>query len=158
MSLVGAFLKRSPAERSLFVEAAWELLRARLLLRLVPFRRVGKTLVMPVPPGTPAHPDPRELELRIARAVNKVADRAPIPLVCFPRAIAAQAMLRRRGIPVTLLFGVAKGADGQFMSHVWGVSSRGPVIGEQAAAGYTLLHRFVPDDAQPVELRDAATS
>jgi len=140
------------------MEAAWELLRARLLLLLVPFRRVKKTLVKPVAPPTRAHPDPRQLELRVARAVNRAADRAPIRLVCFPRAIAAQAMLRRRGISVTLLFGVTKGEDGQFMSHVWGVSSRGPVIGHEAAAGYTPLHRFVPEDGQPVDLQDAPAS
>jgi len=98
----------------------------------------------------------KALDNRIAcwlgiEAIRALAERGPLPFVCFPQAIAAHSMLRRRGIPVVLYYGVARNDEKGLHAHVWVKDGEVPVVGCRAAAGFTVLHVFAPHGARRAE-------
>jgi Transglutaminase-like superfamily len=61
--------------------------------------------------------------------------------LCLPRALAAHAMLRRRGIRSTLCLGVAR--DGEsFAAHAWIEIGNDKLVGAREAEGYTRLAAY----------------
>lgn len=60
---------------------------------------------------------------------------------CLPRALAAQAMLRRRGIPSRLCLGVAR-QDGELIAHAWVEIGQDKVVGGAEAGGFIRLAEF----------------
>jgi hypothetical protein len=70
------------------------------------------------------------------------ARRLPWHPMCFPRGLAAQWMLRRRGIPSVLYYGAAPDAVKGVAAHVWVCDGEVPVIGGRAAEGMAVLARF----------------
>ena len=93
----------------LVAEASLLLLGARIAVATLPFRRVARWLGTPVSPSALPVPAPRdrpdERATLVSWAVRFAAGRLP-GAVCLPQAMAARAMLRRRGIAATLHLGV----------------------------------------------------
>ncbi len=118
------------------MEAALKLLQARLLTRFIPAR-----LWLPHSQGRSARfaasgsPVPAE----IGRAVAKVARHLPFPVKCLPQAIAAQWMLRRRGIQATLVFGVRRNdaPERTLDFHAWLMFGREVIIGGHEVEKYS---------------------
>jgi Transglutaminase-like superfamily len=75
-------------------------------------------------------------------AVEGVAERLPGKTVCFPRAIAAQAMCRSRGVSATLYYGAATFPSTGFSAHVWVLDETEGVIGHQIAGTFRILAKF----------------
>ena len=117
---------------------------ALLLVRLVPLRLWRNSLgrMAPGDAGQVATVSHR----RIARAVKRATDWLPGDFVCLPRAMAVQWMLRRRGLPSALVFGVMQGSrQGDIHAlHAWVEAGSAVLIGEDAtrsyARGLTLVH------------------
>ncbi|MGE3535913.1 MAG: lasso peptide biosynthesis B2 protein [Candidatus Tectimicrobiota bacterium] len=129
-----------PARRHwLLLEAAFCLLVARLALRLVPFRHLTwffqRSGACPEVTGALRRQRIRE----VRGAILTVTRYLPVRLVCFPRAIAAQTMLRRRGITTTLYYGAARTPEQGLSTHVWVQDGNEGVIGSLAARGYHVL-------------------
>lgn len=82
----------------------------------------------------------------VAWAVTAAARRARFRAVCIERGLAAQTMLRRRGIGATLYYGAAPGVDG-LAAHVWVRWQGIDVIGGESAARFTPLATFPDDEA-----------
>lgn len=114
------FLRLTPTERQLFLEAFFALARARLLLATRPFNQVAERLGQA---GEESPPDisPRHEELagQIGHAVETVARRTPWESRCLAQALAAWRMLHRRDIAGTIYFGVAPNPDKPFDAHAW---------------------------------------
>jgi hypothetical protein len=72
----------------------------------------------------------------ISWAVNQTAERR-MNALCLPRALAAHAMLRRRGIAGRLCLGVARDGD-EIGAHAW------VEVGNDKIVGGTEVHRFTP--------------
>src|SRR5690242_5483260 len=97
--------------RLLLAEAAVRLLVARLALKFVSFsslaRRFG-CLVRPIDARmskrTNADPDQVRIARGVGWAVTCAARYVPFNAVCLPQAMAAQTMLRRRGVTSVLHF------------------------------------------------------
>lgn len=120
------FARLPSGKRALAVETALRLLLALLLTRFVPARYWWRFL-------DTAEAPPRGQEAvrrgacdsnasrEVARAVEKVALHAPFRARCLQQAMAAQWMLRRRGVPSVLVFGVRRGADAErpLDFHAW---------------------------------------
>lgn len=132
---------RSPAERRAVVEALATLAWASAVVRFRPFRQVADLAERPVERPTPAAP---EATVAVVRwAVTAAARRARFRAVCIERGLAAQAMLRRRGIATTLHYGVAREGTG-LAAHVW-VTWRGTdVVGGAEAPAFREVARFTP--------------
>lgn len=77
----------------------------------------------------------------ISWAIEVVGAKASMKAPCLPRALAAQAMLRRRGIASRLCLGVTR--EGQKLSaHAWLELGQNIVTGAEAAPRFTRLVEF----------------
>jgi hypothetical protein len=77
----------------------------------------------------------------IGWAIEHAATRPGRNTLCLPRALAAHAMLRRRGIPSRLCLGVARNRD-EVSAHAWVEAGEKKVVGGQEAQGFTRLAAF----------------
>lgn len=108
------------AQRRLLWEAIAALAMARIALACVPFSRIAAWL------GTSGAESPAVVTAEHAQAaeavgwaVSALARRVPWDGRCFAQALAATAMLRRRGVDGTVSFGVCEGAASGFEAHAW---------------------------------------
>lgn len=74
-------------------------------------------------------------------AVDRVAARPWMNALCLPRAIAAHAMLRRRGIPSRLCLGVAREGHA-LVAHAWVETAAHKVASDPEIGRFTHLARF----------------
>ncbi len=112
------FVALPAADRRLIVAAAGLLTAIRLGLWVLPFRWVhGAVRTLgnhaPSPNGRPVPPPDR-----VVWAVG-VADRMVPRTTCLVRALAAQALLARRGHASQLRLGVTRGSGRAFEAHAW---------------------------------------
>jgi hypothetical protein len=119
-------------------EAGIMLALARLAVRLLPSARLFAWAGRP----------PKHLrrfatdEARwIAWAVAQRGGAPGINALCLPRALAAHAMLRRRGIASRLCLGVARNGD-VVAAHAWIEVGGRAIVGGEEAAGFTRLAAF----------------
>jgi hypothetical protein len=75
-------------------------------------------------------------------AVTSSARLLPWQPLCFPQALAAQWMLRRRGILSTLNYGAAPDAQKGIVAHAWVCDGDFAVVGGEAAERVVLLASF----------------
>lgn len=117
--------KRSPVRGSVFdfllvMEATLCLFVARLVLRLVPFRRLSPYLGKHMEESAEdAMPRSRVYAYRVARGIHYTYPRLPWHSTCLVQAIAAMAMLKRRGQESTLYVGVGRETNEAFGAHAW---------------------------------------
>ena len=121
---------------------------ARTWLVLSPFRNVARIL------GTPTAADHPQLQLEdrdslttardVRWAIALAASRAPFRAVCLQQAVAAKLMLRRRGIPATVRFGLAPGsATGEPpRAHAWVSAGKVKVAGFPIEPAMVVVARF----------------
>ena len=135
----------------LIVEATLLLLACRLALIFVPFPKLAPRLGAFVPPNDPrvataAAPTTAAqaaLAREISWAVVRGAAHAPFKAVCLPQAMAAQVMLRRRGVACAMHFGAAKGEEKPLDAHAWLDAAGVKVTGYPVANNFTEIACFV---------------
>lgn len=77
----------------------------------------------------------------VAWAIERVGDSRWMNALCLPRALAAHAMLRRRGIVSQLCLGVAR--DGQeLIAHAWVEIGENKFVLDPDVARYTRVAKF----------------
>ncbi len=134
---LGTFLEMTFRQRLLVLEAALFLGLSRLLLLALPFRRLA--------PWLQRVPDSGACDtatvMAVRRAVTVAARNVPWNAVCLPQAMAAKAMLARRGQGSALHLGAAM-AGGALNAHAWLVAGDEIVVGEAGVADMTPLARF----------------
>jgi hypothetical protein len=134
---------RLPApERRRRIEAAFELTRASLELWLLPPASAVKLLGVPGPVRAEAQVADERMDeaVRTGRAVGRVAARLPWHPTCLRQAVAAQRMLRRRGIACTLHLGVTSARVGE--AHAWVSVAGEPVVGRAGVERHVPLAAF----------------
>jgi hypothetical protein len=143
MNRLAKFLRRSRPDRRLLLEALALLCWARLLIMLVPFRRIAPRLGRPLAesPAEVAETDLR-LALRIAWAVQAVARHVPFGFVCLPQAMAAKLMLHRRGVRSTLYLGLQREGESKLTAHAWLRVGDRIISGRTESAGHTAIVSF----------------
>jgi hypothetical protein len=123
-------------------EAIIFLLLARLALVCLPFKFIVCFFDC-CPRQTEVNGDKRkQLINSVRRAVVRAARILPVQMVCFPRALAAYAMLRRRRVHTTLYYGAMTKPGRGLMSHVWVQDGHDGVIGFRAATGYKVIATY----------------
>lgn len=132
--------RRSQRERMALVEAAVLLTAASLVVKLSPFRLVARIAAMDVRGRSPT--DPAATIAAVAWAVGAVARRARFRAVCIEQGLAAQVMLRRRGLASTLHYGVVSQAEAGLAAHVWVRYRAQDVVGCEEAPKFRLLASF----------------
>ena len=134
---LGRFLQMSNRQRLLLLEAALFLGVSRLVLLTVPFARIAPWLRRS--PDRGLH-DAR-IVLAVGDAVTIAARNVPWNAVCLPQAMAAKAMLARRGQGSALHLGAAKAGSG-LTAHAWLVAGGEIVVGEVGIDDMAPLARF----------------
>jgi hypothetical protein len=137
------FLRQPAERRGLFVEACFYLVAARVMLLLLSFsqltrffnRSSSKERVL-------ANSERARLRGDVRWAITRAAEYLPGDTVCFPRGIAAQAMLRRRGSNATLYYGAATMPQKGLTAHVWVMDGAEGVVGHQIAGDYRVIAHF----------------
>lgn len=131
-------------DRALLLEAAAWLAVARAAVVALPFptiaRRLGAHMgESPLDAGA----TPPSLR-RITWALGAVAARTPWRSKCLEQALAAKAMLRRRGVPNTLYLGVGRGegSGAGIEAHAWLRSGRVHVTGGSQVGRYAIVATF----------------
>lgn len=130
------FARLSATERGRLLEAVAALAVAGGLLKAVGFARLARRLGHHMA-ESPAVQDSTAIKTagEIRWAVQAAAANVPWKPVCLPQAIAAQWMLRRRGIRSTLYLGVDPGR--QLDAHAW------VRVGDAVVTGGAGKDRFV---------------
>ena len=119
-------------------EAAVALVLARIAIRLIPMARVLAWVGRP-PRRTRRFPG--DEAAWIAWAIETVGARRWMGAAALQRALAMQAMLRRRGIASRLCLGVAR-EDGRLTAHAWVQVGRDIVLGAAGAPRATRMAEF----------------
>jgi hypothetical protein len=123
---VRTFLAAGPRRQLLVAEAVPRLLAARLALLAMPFEKMSRdfgSFVAPDDPraNAPMPPDPTSAGLieDIGWAIRATAPFMPFQSLCLQQAMAARAMLRRRGIACRMHFGAGRDGTGSMIAHAW---------------------------------------
>jgi Transglutaminase-like superfamily len=125
-------------DRGLVAEAALLLAAARAVVRLLPYRWFQRWLTLD---RAGSAPNPL-LVTRVRRAVNIASRNVPFAAVCLPQAMAAKAMLGRRGASSSLFVGAARDAAGEMILHAWLESGGTIVTGDAGRSAVTPIARF----------------
>ena len=121
----------------LLVEAAGAVLAASLAVRFLPFRRA----ILLGAKRLPARGKTYFPVKAVCEAIDVVSDHVPVRAMCIERGIAAQWMLRRRGIDARLRYGISLGEE-KLQAHVWVTVSDVAVIGGDEAEGFAIVATF----------------
>jgi Transglutaminase-like superfamily len=145
---IGAFLRAPMNLKHLALEAAWELLRARILtLRpATVYSPAFGTLVEaePVAGLVSSHAEAKE----IGHVVDVVGRCLPFRALCLQQVIAVRRMLTRRGIPAVVYLGVARDrtdrarADLGHAAHAWVSVGAKVISGDGVLDKYAIVARF----------------
>ncbi len=130
--MVRKFLGYSRLERRLVVQAWLALTLVRILLWVLPYRRVEAWLIKPAA-QVPGRATPAE----IARSITRASTLVPAA-TCLVQALAGSWLIRRAGGIAELRFGVAKDHAG-FKAHAWLEGEGRILIGGRTAADYSML-------------------
>ena len=129
-------------DRLLLLEATFWLAVAALVIAVLPFHHLGRLAAFPLCRQAP----PQQSRLtgqRVRWSVIACARLVPWRAMCFQQGLAAQLMLRRRGIPSVLYYGAAL-EDQRLSAHVWVRDRDADVIGGEIASRYAVLTAFPP--------------
>jgi hypothetical protein len=146
------FFGRTLREWRLFLEALRCLAWAKILVHTLPFPRLARRLGQAQTQTAPMiSPGDRTVAVQISWAVQAAARHVPLGFVCLPQAMAAQRMLRRRGLATTLYFSAAfaKGKKARLQAHAWLRAGDKIVTGEEQMAGHPAVAWFGDTPQEP---------
>ncbi len=125
-------------DRLLILEAIAMLGLARLIVVTSPFRFIV--------PWLSRSPEARAgndaMVARVRKAVTIASRNVPWDAVCLPQAMAAKAMLARRGCGSAFHLGANFNAQGKLIAHAWLVAGGAVVVGAAGVDDVTPLARF----------------
>jgi hypothetical protein len=131
-------MKTRTRQRIHLREAATMLLLARIAVRVLPAARLFSWADRPVRRASRFAQDDVNW---VVWAIEHSATRQGADTLCLPRALAAHAMLRRRGIASRLCLGVARTGD-DIAAHAWIEVGERKVVGGDSAGRFTRLAAF----------------
>ncbi len=142
MPRLSEWWRRHGARRLLVLEAAVYMLAARVALKCFAFGRL--TWFLTLRPGQPeiGGQERERTRKEVRRAIFEAARHLLGGTTCFQRAIAAQALLRRRGVGTTLYYGAATLPGHGLTTHVWVQDGDVGVVGHLVARRYHVLARY----------------
>jgi len=141
MNRLARFRALPRADRDALVEATLGLIGASVRLRVMSFGRLATRLGRHMQQSAMADEPALVAEVKRVRwAVETAARLLPWQPSCFPQAVAATALLRRRRISSTLYFGVDRGHDME--AHAWVRAGSVIVTGAPHHTRFTVVSTF----------------
>lgn len=128
----------------LVAEVLAHLLWARLALAICSFQQLTWFFERPARQPELTGEARTRTRQEVRSAILRMYLRFPGKTTCFHRAMAAQAMLRRRGVGVTLYYGAATLPESGLAAHAWVGDGNEGVLGHRTAqrGGYRILARY----------------
>ena len=142
MRIKASFLKLWKKDSFTFIEASLYLTAALTALKTIPFRHLEPWFTRPAKARRLSDTERAGHRKKVRQAVLKASRRLPIKATCFTRAMAAQAMLRHRGIGTTLFYGVHNSTGSGLETHVWLKDGSEGIVGHFKSSDYHLLATY----------------
>jgi len=164
MTLLAKIVRRGPREALLAAEAVALLGFFRVCLAVVPVRRILRAITpgnasakggaargaaISTATGTAtatatatAADAALAVALRVRWAVEAATRNSAAEFVCFPQTLAGYAMLRRRGVASTMVYGVARSPQGELVAHTWLRMGERVVLGGEGAGDFTAMDEW----------------
>lgn len=136
-------MRLSTSNKLVLGEGLLGIVAASVAIKILPFRRTVELMQARIGDNRP--PDAPERDRLVGQcrwAVRAWADRVPWRAVCFQRGLALHLMLRRRGIPSVLHYGVAQDESEGLRAHVWVDVGGRTVLGGEEAPKFTRVASF----------------
>jgi len=131
-------MKPNTLRRAYLREATFMLVIARLAVRILPAAQVFAWANRPLRRIRRFAVDEKRW---VAWSVETIGAKPWMNALCLPRALAAQAMLRRRGIASRLCLGVAC-HEGAMAAHAWIEVDQDVIVGGAEITRFTRLTQF----------------
>lgn len=128
-----------PRARRYLSEAICYLIAARIALRFLPFTRLTWFCERKGSKPEVSGAERTRRRKGVKWGIEEAARFLPGESACFPRAIAAQALLRRYGVSTTLYYGAATRSEQGLTAHVWLLDGSEGVVGHETAQDYHIL-------------------
>ena len=137
------FKQLSPEDRKLFLEAWLTLGLMRTAILVLSFKRLTRSLKMEQSDISVPESDDRvrDTAFLIGRAINRAAGHTPWESACLIRALTAQRMLNKRGLPGKLYLGIKKNRQ-EMTAHAWTLCGNKFVTGQSGHKEYTPISAF----------------
>ena len=142
MRRLAKFFRMPAVERRYLIEAALSLVVARFALRWLPYRRLSRLLERAPRQPEVTGAEREQLRKGVQWAIDRAAPYLPGEIVCFPRAVAAQQMLRRRRVGTTVYYGANTLPERGLTAHVWLQDGSVGVVGDRSAQDYHIMARY----------------
>ena len=133
------------SERKLLHEAVFWLGVSRAAILVLPFRRIASHLgrhMAETPHSTISDAEQAATIRVVSRIIEVAARNLPWECKCLAQALAARAMLHRRGIPSTLYLGVGKDEQAQLIAHAWLRCGDEILTGNEGVEQYAVVATF----------------
>jgi hypothetical protein len=128
------------SRRALLVEAAGALGVASLAVKLLPFKWAIRLSSRRA--ASKGSTRPAQVMCDIRWAIEAAARNLPWNTVCIQRGLAAQWMLRRRGIDARLHYGLTNDHEKALKAHVWVDAMGETLVGGDEAGDYVRVATF----------------
>lgn len=132
------FISLTFSDKCILLESYIMLGYGRFMVLMFPFNRIKSLLekdLDKMSDGSGIN-DKTNIVKQVKWCVGIMSRHTPWKSNCYAQAIAAQNMLRRRGIPGTVYFGVAKEDDKTLSAHAW------LICGDICVTGYKYRKEF----------------
>ena len=132
------FMQLDGVDKWLLLRAAGWLAIARIMLVVMPFRRLAARLSSE---SGSSHTEPdQEMLQRISYTVSAAANNVPWRSDCFPQTIAARMLLKRYGYTSTIHFGIDRVGEDRLEGHAWLTCGETVVTGGGELDRYTEIY------------------
>lgn len=127
-SLLRKFIKLTPTEKSMLIEALLLSFYIRLLIIFVPFKKLEKRFGNKTE-NPPIEKDAKKTErlVLIKKSILRLKRRIPWRYKCYEQSLTALYMLKKRKLSYNLYFGVKKEKQ-KLLAHVWIESNYYPIV------------------------------
>ncbi len=140
------FTKLSSEEKKLFLEAYVILGKMRAAILRVSFKRLTRSLEHQAKKSELVQLDEEQIQLAlsIGKAIGQAAAHTPWESACLAQSLAAQRMLKKRGIPGVFYLGAAKDDENEakMKAHAWSQCGDQIITGGGGHEKFTVLSVF----------------
>jgi hypothetical protein len=134
------FRALSGGDKWMLLHAAVWLATARLMMLLMPFRKLAARLS--ADSGSATGEPPPELLRRVGVAVRVAAANVPWRADCFPQSIAGRMLLKHHGCSSTIHLGVDRVGKSDLIGHAWLTCGDTVITGGEDLDRYAEIHRL----------------
>jgi hypothetical protein len=149
IDLIRKWMKLDGDRRRMFWEAYRFMGFSRFLVLTRPFKQIAPGLgTMDAPETVPA--TDMRVTRKVAWAIRTAAKFTPWKSNCLAQGLAGWRMLKRRGLPAALYFGVAKDETDRMIAHAWLRSGEYFICGGDGSKRYAVTGIFYsnPEDSK----------